>query len=65
MEISMAEQRVALADDKLSKTRIRFSAGQATASEVLQASLEATSERESLLQTKTAYLGAVNAWRHR
>jgi outer membrane protein TolC len=65
MEISMAEQRVSLADDKLSKTRIRFSAGQATASEVLQASLEATSERESLLQTKTAYLGAVNAWRHR
>ena len=61
-EISTAEEAVAYADEALRKSEVRLRAGQATASEVLQASLSATSARETLLQKKVAYRSAVCAY---
>ena len=61
-EISAAEKSVGHAEDNLNKVSARFKAGQATASDVLQANLSFTEAKETLLQKKTAYKQAVNAY---
>ena len=63
LEIASAQEAVDYAEDALEKASVRLRAGQATASDVLQASLAATSARETLLQKKLSYLTALSAYR--
>lgn len=64
-EVGDAAEAAAYAEDMAEKTRVRMSAGQATASQVLQATMDVTTAREALLRKKISYMLAVNAWRHR
>lgn len=63
-EIATAQESAEYAEDSFDKTSVRFRAGQATASEVMEASLSVTSAYEVLLQKKIAYLSAVSAYKH-
>ena len=64
LEIASARDAAEYAEDALRKAEVRLRAGQAPASEVLQASLTATSARETLLQKKVAYRVATTYFRY-
>ena len=63
LEIATARDAAHYAQDALQKAEVRLRAGQATASDVLQASLAATTAQETLLQKQAAYRSALCAYR--
>ncbi|MBR5699649.1 MAG: TolC family protein [Bacteroidales bacterium] len=64
-ELCIAGESVALAEDALSRIRIRYEAGEVTLAELLQTQLSVTSAREQLTDRQIAYRLAVNAYRSR